>query len=73
MNTPSAIVISAALIAGAFVLSSGTQANHPHERAAHIVTPDGGVSHMHGDKVHHCDLDQKEASTSTGLRCGDWQ
>ena len=72
MNYPNAIVISVALIAGAIALSSGTQARHPHG-GAHIVAHDGGVWHMHEDKVRHCDLDQKDASTATGLRCGDWQ
>ena len=43
------------------------------EADLYIVAHDGGVWHMHEDKVRHCDLDQKDASTAAGLRCGDWQ
>ena len=74
MNYPTAIVISVALIAGAAVLSSTTEANHPHASNSHIIAHEkGGVWHMHGDKVRHCVSEQDGSSTSKAVKCGVWQ
>jgi hypothetical protein len=73
MNYPTAIVVSAVLIAGAFALSTKTEANHPHAHSAHIVSHDRGVYHMQGDKVRHCGFEQQGTETSKPMRCGAWQ
>lgn len=75
MNYPSAIVIAAALIAGAMVLNSASEARHirfeAHPRS-HIVSDQSGqVWHMHDDQLRRCKVDGSAAAQA--VNCSEWQ